>query len=96
LSYANPDTADVDFIAQFPGQNRAGQIDDTSTGAAGSSLPEQVLSLLSNAILGWNTVHISDIVTRLQGKGPNYLAVYGFPSSPQGLRRGTQGSEVQG
>jgi len=35
--------------------------------------PEQVLSLLSNAILVWNTVYISDIVTRLQGKGPNYL-----------------------
>jgi TnpA family transposase len=27
------------------------------------------LSLLSNAILVWNTVHISDIVTRLRGKG---------------------------
>jgi hypothetical protein len=39
LSYANPDTADVDFIAQFPGQNRAGQIGDTPTGAAGFSLP---------------------------------------------------------
>jgi hypothetical protein len=35
--------------------------------------PEQVLSLLSNAILVWNNVYISDIVTRLQGKGPNYL-----------------------
>lgn len=31
------------------------------------------LSLLSNAILAWNTVHISDIVTRLREKPHNGL-----------------------
>jgi len=68
LSCANPDTADVDFIAQFPGQNRAGQIGDTSTGAAGSSLLAGASIMMTARELGVDKNTLRRKINRLEIK----------------------------